>query len=80
MTSQWLDSDKTKEVNPGWYETYSYLEVEDYFWWTRTPEADEASKAYLVSNSYYYEDNQTITMSVGCEGYGIRPAMTIKIK
>ena len=62
-----------------WYEvSVALYGVEDYCWWLRdcAPEG-LACQAYLVGSSY---SGFTIyTESVGLEGYGIRPAMTIDL-
>lgn len=62
-----------------WYEVnVSCYGVEDYCWWLRDSEpAGLACEAYLVGSSY---SGCTIyTETVGLEGYGIRPAITIDL-
>ncbi len=62
-----------------WYEVnVSCYGVEDYCWWLRDCEPDGlACEAYLVGSSY---SGCTIyTETVGLEGYGIRPAITIDL-
>ncbi len=60
-----------------WYEMYA-LEygVEDYHWWLRDGEGLKSYQAYLVCNSL--SDVEYKAETVGLEGFGIRPAMTIK--
>lgn len=62
-----------------WYENYSItMGVEDYYWWLRDTATDaKACEAYTVSNSY--EENKLYLKSVGLEGYGIRPAITVSL-
>ncbi len=61
-----------------WYEIYA-LEygVEDYHWWLRDTERLKPYEAYLVCNSL--NDVDYVAETVGLEGFGIRPAMTIKV-
>lgn len=59
-----------------WYQHYSLdYGVEYYYWWLRTPVEGSASECYMVTNGYTSEE--VMVNTVGLEGYGIRPAMTI---
>ncbi len=63
-----------------WYENYysDVIGVDDYDWWLRDTAADaKACEAYIVTNSY--EGNEIRLRSVGLEGYGIRPAITVSL-
>lgn len=62
-----------------WYEVnVSSYGVEDYCWWLRDSEPEGlACEAYLVGSSY--SGCKIYTETVGLEGYGIRPAMTIDL-
>lgn len=71
-----LEQDKT-----GWYQLFALdYNVEDYYWWLRDADRSEGARqceAYVVTNSY--SSGQLITRSVGLEGFGIRPAMTVDV-
>ncbi len=59
-----------------WYSGYSLdYGVENYFWWLREPKEDRASQCYMVSNGL--TSDLTTTQTVGTEGFGIRPAITV---
>ena len=62
-----------------WYEVnVSSYGVEDYCWWLRDCDSEGlASEAYLVGSSY--SGCKIYTETVGLEGYGIRPALTIDL-
>lgn len=61
-----------------WYSVdISAYGVEDFFWWLREPNSKNACECYYVNISY--SDEQTAFGSVGLEGYGIRPAMTLDL-
>ncbi len=62
-----------------WYEVnVSSYGVEDYCWWLRDCDSKGlASEAYLVGSSY--SGCKIYTETVGLEGYGIRPALTIDL-
>nr|MDE7431340.1 hypothetical protein [Lachnospiraceae bacterium] len=68
-----MESDDTK-----WYDTLleSYSNKE-YYWWLREPVEGTSGKNYLVGNGYLEEN--LFEMSVGLEGYGIRPVITVYI-
>ncbi len=60
-----------------WYNTYCVdYGVENTMWWLREPVEDSSCQCYLVGNGY--NDENIYTWEVGVEGFGIRPAMTIK--
>ncbi len=72
-TAAACEQDKTD-----WYEVYALeLGAEDYSWWLRDTDMRHPYEAYMVCNSYSTE--QITLTSVGLEGYGIRPAMTIDL-
>lgn len=61
-----------------WYEfDYSQNGVADYYWWLRDGDAESEYRALLVCNSYSREEIKS--ESVGMEGFGIRPAMTLDL-
>ena len=67
----------------GWYGLFALdYGVTDYYWWLRdavvTEEGFSAYEAYIVANSY--AEGTLIGKSVGLEGFGIRPAMTVDLK
>lgn len=67
-----LEQDKTD-----WYESYALeLGVEDFHWWLRDSDGKDGYQAYMVCNSYSQEEIRV--ESVGLEGYGIRPVITIQ--
>lgn len=69
-----VDQDKT-----GWYGAYSLdYGVDSYFWWLREPVTDCPSQCYIVSNGF--RGDLTRKETVGVEGFGIRPAITIDIQ
>lgn len=72
-----VEQDKT-----GWYRLFALdYNVEDYYWWLRDAVETEAGlsayEAYVVSNSYAH--GKLISKSVGLEGFGIRPAITVNL-
>lgn len=68
-----LEQDKSE-----WYEVeYSAYNVETYYWWLREPVEGTSSKCYLVGNGYY--EQEVYERTVGLEGYGIRPAVTVDL-
>lgn len=67
-----------------WYEvSVSECGVEEYGWWLRSPAEEYSSKAYLVENGYGIENedvsNNIRKANVGLEGYGIRPAVMVRL-
>ena len=67
-----LEQDKTD-----WYESYALeLGVEDFNWWLRDSDADNGYQVYMVCSSYSQEEIKA--ESVGLEGFGIRPAITVQ--
>lgn len=68
-----LEQDKSE-----WYEiNVQESGVEDYYWWLRDADISSEYEAYIVRNSYNKE--QIGSESVGLEGFGIRPAMTVDL-
>ncbi len=66
-----------KQDTTKWYEIYAAeYGVEDYHWWLRDAEGLMPYEAFMVCNSLNSEEYMSET--VGLEGYGIRPAMTIR--
>lgn len=62
-----------------WYSGYSLdCGVENYFWWLREPKENSASQCYMVTNGLM--SDMTTTQTVGTEGFGIRPALTVDIE
>lgn len=69
-----VEQDKT-----GWYGAYSLdYGVDSYFWWLREPVTDNPSQCYIVSNGF--TGDLTRAETVGVEGFGIRPAVTVDIR
>lgn len=63
----------------GWYNAYSLgYGVDSYFWWLREPVKDCPSQCYIVCNGF--TGDLTKTETVGVEGFGIRPAITVDIR
>ena len=65
-----------------WYTLYSTeLGVTSHFWWLRDHEEYDgyanACEVFVVGNGY--NGNDLLTDSVGLEGIGVRPAMTIDL-
>ena len=61
-----------------WYkvDTEAYG-VDDHFWWLRDANPDNSCECYYINISY--TDSRIASGSVGLEGYGIRPAMTLDL-
>lgn len=60
------------------YKAYSLdMGVEDHYWWLRDNGGAAGYEGYLVCNSY--GENKVINYIVGVEGFGIRPAMRVKL-
>lgn len=60
-----------------WYEIYALeMGTEDFNWWLRDTDGISQYEAYMVCNSN--SGGKIKTECVGLEGFGIRPAMTIK--
>lgn len=51
--------------------------INKYYWWLRDPVESTAGSCYLVDCGY--TENLVTEGSVGLEGYGIRPAMTVDL-
>lgn len=63
----------------GWYGAYSLgYGVDSYFWWLREPVKDSPSQCYIVSNGFTGELTKPET--VGVEGFGVRPAITVDVR
>lgn len=59
-----------------WYQAYSLdLGTDNYFWWLREPVDGSVSQCHLVSNGVAGEP--VTAQTVGVEGFGIRPAVTV---
>ena len=62
----------------GWYlvdcDAYG---VDDFFWWLRNANPDNSCECYYINISY--SDVRVASGSVGLEGYGIRPVMTLDL-
>lgn len=72
-TQEAVEQDASK-----WYSVdVSAYGVDDFFWWLRDANSSSSCEAYYVNISY--SDKQITTGSVGLEGYGIRPAMTLDL-
>lgn len=62
-----------------WYQLYcTDYNVENFYWWLRDPVEDTTSKCYLVGNEYS-DATRIISRSVGVEGFGIRPVITVDL-
>ncbi|MBR3824607.1 MAG: toll/interleukin-1 receptor domain-containing protein [Lachnospiraceae bacterium] len=60
-----------------WYDSYALeLGAEDFYWWLRDSSATNGYQAYMVCSSISQEEIRA--ESVGLEGYGIRPVLTIR--
>ena len=60
-----------------WYENYVLeLGIEDFYWWLRDGSEANGYQAYMVCSSISQEEIRA--ESVGLEGYGIRPVLTIR--
>ncbi len=60
-----------------WYEIYALdYGVEDYYWWLRDAEGLKQFEAFMVCNSLSEVEYKAEV--VGLEGFGIRPAMTVR--
>lgn len=63
----------------GWYDSYSLsYGITSYFWWLREPAENSPSQCYIVCNGL--TDARTKTETVGVEGFGIRPAITVELR
>ncbi len=60
-----------------WYENYVLeLGAEDFYWWLRDGSEANGYQAYMMCSSISQEEIRS--ESVGLEGYGIRPVLTIR--
>jgi hypothetical protein len=72
-TEECLEQDESK-----WYQVeQDGYGVEMHYWWLREPVLDSSSKCYAVGNEYWEE--KIIENTVGLEGLGIRPAITVDL-
>lgn len=55
----------------------SAYDVDDFLWWLRDANSSNSCEAYYINISY--SDKLIASGSVGLEGYGIRPAMTLDL-
>ena len=53
-------------------------DIDEYSWWLREPVEDSAGACYLVGNGYTADNIRQA--SVGLEGFGIRPAITVNLR
>ena len=61
-----------------WYEVEkNAYDVDSYYWWLREPVEGTAYQCYMVSNGYW--EAALLSGTVGLEGYGVRPALTIDL-
>ena len=74
-----VPTEKAAELDKsGTYKAYSKdVGVDDHYWWLRDNDGSSGYQGYLVCNSY--AQNNIINYSVGVEGFGIRPAMTVDL-
>lgn len=72
-TEECLEQDESK-----WYQVeQDGYGVEMHYWWLREPVLDSSFKCYAVGNEYWEE--KIIENTVGLEGLGIRPAITVDL-
>ena len=72
-TDECLEQDSSN-----WYEIEKEgYKSEMYYWWLRDPVEGYSSKCYLVGTEYW--EGKIFEQSVGLEGYGIRPAITVDL-
>lgn len=61
-----------------WYSVnVSAYDIKDHYWWLRDANGSNSCEAYYINISY--SDERIASGSVGLEGYGIRPAMTLDL-
>lgn len=62
----------------GWYSVYrNDYGVDDFFWWLRDANPENSCECYYINISY--SDLRVTSRSVGLEGFGIRPAITLDL-
>ena len=67
-----------REDETHWYGAYSLdLGTDNYFWWLREPVDGSVSQCHIVSNGVTGE--MVTVQTVGVEGFGIRPAVTVDV-
>lgn len=72
-TAAAVEQDKSE-----WYKVDSSVyDVDDFFWWLRDANPDNACECFYINLSC--SDQRVASGSVGLEGYGIRPAMTLDL-
>ena len=73
-TAAAVEQDGTK-----WYKSYSLdVGVDTFAWWLRDPVETASDQCYMVGNGY---GEDTVTSNYAAlEGFGIRPAITLKIR
>lgn len=72
-TAEAVEQDMSK-----WYQIeVTEYGIDEYNWWLREPVEDSAGSGYLVGNGYVTDNIRQA--SVGLEGFGIRPAMTVDL-
>lgn len=72
-TAAAVEQDKSQ-----WYKVNSEAyNVSDHFWWLRDANPENACQCYYINISW--SDVRISSGSVGLEGYGIRPAMTLDL-
>lgn len=73
-TAAAVEQDGTK-----WYKSYSLdIGVDTFAWWLRDPVETASDQCYMVGNGY---GEDTVTSNYAAlEGFGIRPAITLKIR
>lgn len=63
-----------------WYKVnVSAYNTEDFIWWLRTPNPDNACECKCVNLSYFEPKLPIKSDFVGLEGFGIRPAVTLDL-
>lgn len=68
-----------KQDMSAWYQLYvNEYSVNTHYWWLRSTDADTVCEAHTVTGSLY--GGKISSESVGLEGFGIRPAMTIDLR
>ncbi len=74
-----VPTDKAAELDKsGTYKAYSKdVGVDDHYWWLRDNDGSSGYQGYLVCNSN--AQNNIINYSVGVEGFGVRPVMTVDL-
>lgn len=66
----------TSNGSPIYGNNRSLTGSKDFIWWLRTPRHDKSSQCYLVDTGYRREYSSA---DVAVEGYGIRPAICVRV-